>query len=868
MVEAASAVKDAPSSQGVKALVPMSLSLVVKKEKLLQMEAAELEKLLAQRKVILGRMQESHEYMLTTNGRLQEKNRSRRERLLALRTLQEHCSEDRPGLCDAIGINELKATAEKCGVLKEVLFGLTDKCAGLENRCMELEEQTAREKAAFEAKQERMDEVRSTLRLLHEDINSTQWIIANDQAELASEENRLYTINRKALCQNSKFQKLIVTSKTEKAAVEDLQTTLQNYECMVQEEHRLLVIANENARSEQRELQRLLGNNGATCPADEEVLRAANDLRLRLQNLNEFVASAKCFKRELALRGKQEKDMLAITQSSIKAKDEQLSWLHRQCVRLKSEQDEASKVYSANEAAFNAFNEEHNVAMATLNLQIKDAEKHVKKTERAIATQKKRAIATSKKISQKTKTLQEWQAKMEAKQDQVAKTAATQKRVSAEVSSLQEALEQVQRREEQFEKLRTAQEKESLELRNSCAALEAKVQHMHTNVSVLNTSITATQTVVKNLTDEIRNKFLTTFVVDDAKILNELLDKELNSWITKDTDEVNKAIACETSKLNERYEVLKAETRKKFGKIMAQKEKDYDTKLTKLKRMVEKHAISQTCKKGEIENELATGHKEKEANESKAKCIEVTNCGLDQSPNHEDVIPIASFTKNHSLTAHSRQLKETGVAKQVSKSARRQLAPRLNLANESPQTDKELIDVFNVETAAASVREGAHSTALQRSRLNNARRPRLKRRTQAQKSGKPTALNVNPGTALVVDNGRDTKSTLLNPADEKSKQCSCESPIGCDGDLTVSNPARDIENSNETSSIVGQGFAKKLLAQKRQINNRNKSASKRRTSMKALHRPCHPKLSQLYLKRSQPTAHIVDWSTADTFSFD
>ena len=81
---------------------------------------------------------------------------------MALRTLLEatpaadggnksHCS-------DARGMNELDATAEKCGVLKNVLLGLVDKRAGLEQQCMALEEQTSRETVTLISKKEQLIE--------------------------------------------------------------------------------------------------------------------------------------------------------------------------------------------------------------------------------------------------------------------------------------------------------------------------------------------------------------------------------------------------------------------------------------------------------------------------------------------------------------------------------------------------------------------------------------------------------------------------------------------------------------------------------------------------------------------------------------
>lgn len=201
----------------------MFVCSVAKKEKILQMEVTKLEKLLCQRNEMLCGLRGSHEYLLTTNGQLQcvvvynfvigectgsdgllrlgrERSRRRREKLVSLRMLlgagQEEDGMTKLRYCDAAGMNEVDATAEKCGVLKDILLGLVDKHAGLEQRCMGLEEQTSRETVALRAKEERLNEgmrterrttlavavsyvlfglVRCTLHLLLEDIRSTQW---------------------------------------------------------------------------------------------------------------------------------------------------------------------------------------------------------------------------------------------------------------------------------------------------------------------------------------------------------------------------------------------------------------------------------------------------------------------------------------------------------------------------------------------------------------------------------------------------------------------------------------------------------------------------------------------------------------------
>ncbi|KAG7383780.1 hypothetical protein PHYPSEUDO_003322 [Phytophthora pseudosyringae] len=899
--------EDTPASQDAKTLVPMSLSLVAKKEKILQMEATKLEKLLAQRNEMLGGLRETHEYLLTTNGQLQERNHLRRVKLASLRSLleadQEHDGADKSGLGDAIGVNELEATAEKCRVLKDILLGLVDKRAGLEQHCMGLEEETARETVALRVKEERLDEARNSYLLMHEDIRSTQWNLEIDHADLTEQDKHLNAVSQNAQRHAATVEKADAALRAEKAAVEDLQTTWQNYESMAHEEHRQLAIANEDARSEQRELQKLFERNGATCPADEKVVEAAKDLQLRLQHLHEEVTSTTFFKREIALRIKQEKDMLAITQSSIKAKNEQLTWLERQRVHVENEQKEAAKAHAADEAAYQTFIEEHNTAMATLETQIKDAGKQVKTTERAVTARNKKVAAVNKKVAHKTKVLAEWKAKTDAKQDQVSKSAATQELVDAEVLGMQEELEQQLRHLKHTEQLRTTQEMESEELRSSCAVLEYEIQHTRKTLATMKNSIAATQTAVKNRIDEVRDKFLSTFVVDDAEILIKLLNKEasgskIRSWTLKDTDEVDEAISSETAKLKERYDTLAAGTRKNYAKTLRQKEKQYLTKLEKLrKRAAEKNVkptnISvnnpQTSKEVELEKPAhqdhvsATGEEEEPAGEKKDREAESKKLGLSwmERPRDEVVPSKVPVAKKRSSKLKPTQRKAKGLPKQAPKSARRQLAPGLNLVDESPQTDKELTDPFKVDVKAATTAitaKTARPSVSQQRRLsgtNGARQPRLKRRTPAQKAGKPVApvrgtaaASITPEAALSVE---IEGSTHPNPAADMSSQDSLDSPAGC---IVASRPAQDSDSASlakktsETavSALASQGTAKKPLLQK--AGQRSKGAVKRRTSLKASHRSRHSNVSRISLGRSQPGGRTVDWTAVDSFSFN
>ncbi|TDH69422.1 hypothetical protein CCR75_007715 [Bremia lactucae] len=314
--------KDDSLSQGAKTLLPMSLGLVAKREKGLQMEATKLEQVFHQRNEMLGALRESHEYLLTANGQLQERNRLQREKLGLLRTrletYQAQREEIQQGRYKAQGTNELEATAEKCHLLNSVLIALVDKRTGLEQRCMALEEQTSRDKRTLYTKAEQLSEAQCTLLLVREDIRSIQWNYASTQNELTDKDQYLRSVSQHAQQQATiliNFEAALKASKTE---VEDFQKIWQNCEHMAHEELRQLAIENEYATSKQRDLEKLLGSDGATCLADQEVLQAATELQIHLQQLN--------------------------------AKEERLSWLERHRFHLKNEQCEASKAYAADES--------------------------------------------------------------------------------------------------------------------------------------------------------------------------------------------------------------------------------------------------------------------------------------------------------------------------------------------------------------------------------------------------------------------------------------------------------------------------------------------------------------------------------------
>ncbi|KAK1933682.1 hypothetical protein P3T76_011896 [Phytophthora citrophthora] len=856
--------------------------MVAKKEKILQMEVTKLEKMLVQRNETICGLQESHEYLLTTNGQLLERTRLRREKLAPLRMLLDaEYGKDESSLCDSIGINELDATTEKCGVLKDILLGLVDKRAGLERQCMGLDEQVTRETAAVALKVEHLQEVRNTLMLLDEDIHSTQWNFENDKAELAQKDMQLNTASQNAQRQAITAEKVHTDLRADKNAIEDLRTTWKNYEGMAHEEHRQIAIANEDARRRlvlpMRTLSRprRIWNHGCknSAYANVECLNVSVELNV-CPILQEDMANVTFFKREISLRKKQERNMLAITQSSIKAKDEQLRWLERQLEHLKNEHNEAAKARIADESAFQAFREEHKKTLSSLEAQIKDSEKELKTTERAVTARNRKVSTLNNKVVQKTKVLAEWEARIDTRRDQAKKSAATQELVDAEVLSTQNLLDQELRRLERTQQLRAAQEVESEELSSTCAVLESEIQHARNTLPTIKDSITATQTAIKNRTDEIRDKFLNTFVVGDAEVLIELLNKEIESWTTKDSDEIDETVARKTTKvlldlqLKERYNALLTDTHKKYGKILKQKEKQFNAKQESLKKRAEEKEKLATASISEpkVGEEFIS-----EMPERQGQCVSAkgdaheTRDNLAPEEQKSELERLSKEAASQKTLDVKNQRKSKGVSAHQPTSARRQIG--LNLVDDSPQTDKELTDIVaTTDASAVAITRSAKSNG-----GNAVRRPRLKRRTPAQKAGRSELTNASP-TAMLHEGIADSIHTNL--AFEVSIQDSLGSPVCCDEDPAASGAAHDTGSVNAAKKASGsimpslgsQTTAKGPLLQR--VDQRNKDVVKRRTSKKALHRSRHPKPNRISLGRSQTCGSTADWTAVDAFSFD
>ncbi|RLN54483.1 hypothetical protein BBJ29_002324 [Phytophthora kernoviae] len=402
------------ATQETTALVPLSMSLVAKKEKILKIEKEKLEKRLRERTKLLCGLRESHEHLLKTNGHLQERNRLRKEKLLSLRMeLEDEQSLKGTNKSAVCGTTELEAIAEKCGMLKDLLDALAKKHVALEQSCMNLEERTSRETSTLAVKNERLNE--------------------------GTERGKNSRVN---------------------------ETTATQY-----------------------------------------------------------------IRRELALRTKQENGILAITQSTIKAKDEQLTWLERQRVHLANEQKEMMEAYAGDEAAYNEFLASHTKEMDTLAAEIEDVEKQAKAAERSIPAREKKVVAINKKIAQKKRVLGSWNEKNREKQEQLAWSTATKTLVDSEELGLQEALKREQLGLESIMQQNAVREMEAEDLLSSCASLEANIRQANKTLPIMKSNIAAAETSVKNRIDEIRDKFLNSFVISDSGNLIELLNKEVRSAV-------------------------------------------------------------------------------------------------------------------------------------------------------------------------------------------------------------------------------------------------------------------------------------------------------------------------------------------------
>ncbi|GMF66067.1 unnamed protein product [Phytophthora lilii] len=166
--------------------------------------------------------------------------------------------------------------------------------------------------------------------------------------------------------------------------------------------------------------------------------------------------------------------------------------------------------------------------------------------------------------------------------------------------------------------------------------------------------------------------------------------------------------------------------------------------------------------------------------------------------------------------------RKTKVSKQVPKSARRQLAPGLNLADDSQSIDKDptIVDAGEAFATEAEATFPLYSVNGQLVGASGARRPRLKRRTPAQKSGKLAVSEKRlptPTTASTTPDHELPRIAEPNPAVGILNQGSLDSPVGCDEDPVASPSAHgpsSPKKPTEAVPIASQNAAKKSLLQK------------------------------------------------------
>ncbi|GMF41900.1 unnamed protein product [Phytophthora fragariaefolia] len=362
-----------------------------------------------------------------------------------------------------------------------------------------------------------------------------------------------------------------------------------------------------------------------------------------------------------------------------------------------------------------------------------------------------------KKIAQKTKVLEEWKTRVDEKRKEVAKSAATQELIDGELLSIQKTLDQELHFLDHFQQQRAVQEMQAEELRSFCTSLESEMHQRRDTMATLRSTIAVTQTAMKNRIDEIREKFLDAFVIDDAGILIELLNKE----------------------------------------------RQYKAKLKKLKaRTAEgKPCSTATTTSKPRSGDMAT--REKSQNHPSAMGHDVEQDNLKEFDPADDA-ENQDFEDRSSEGTFGKPLlqqrKVKAAVKQAPKSARRALAPGLNLADKSPQTDNELTEVpahaSSTETTKAtktvmpsSLKSGTNGT-------RGARRSRLKRRTPAQKAGTAHVAihhpsgpmrNDNQELADIVDNTRTSVSAESDPDEGGAHNLGLlNSPVGCDEEPVVS----------------------------------------------------------------------------------
>ncbi|KAF4320967.1 hypothetical protein BBO99_00005085 [Phytophthora kernoviae] len=189
------------------------------------------------------------------------------------------------------------------------------------------------------------------------------------------------------------------------------------------------------------------------------------------------------------------------------------------------------ETYAGDEAAYNEFLASHTKEMDTLAAEIEDVEKQAKAAERSIPAREKKVVAINKKTAQKKRVLGSWNEKNREKQEQLARSTATKTLVDSEELGLQEALKREQLGLESIMQQNAVREMEAEDLLSSCVSLEANIRQANKTLPIMKSNIAAAETSVKNRIDEIRDKFLNSFVISDSGNLIELLNKEVRSAV-------------------------------------------------------------------------------------------------------------------------------------------------------------------------------------------------------------------------------------------------------------------------------------------------------------------------------------------------
>ncbi|RLN84129.1 hypothetical protein BBJ28_00005578 [Nothophytophthora sp. Chile5] len=240
--------------------------------------------------------------------------------------------------------------------------------------------------------------------------------------------------------------------------------------------------------------------------------------------------------------------------------------------------------------------------MASLDAQIKTATKQVKTAQRAISARDKKVIAANKVIAEKTMLLARRHEEMDAKKKRLARSEATRQLLDSERMGIQEALEQETRRREHIQQAESTLEMTAEELLSACSTMDSDIRRAEETLATMEKDASMAETAVKNRVDEIRDKFLDVFVLDDCDNLLELLSTKFQGLAQQETDQFEEYAAAFTIRANSvsyasnrsdsrSFRCANAVMRAKHDKILRQKELHYHVKVEALRaRKAEKRA--------------------------------------------------------------------------------------------------------------------------------------------------------------------------------------------------------------------------------------------------------------------------------------